>query len=96
VVGFADGVSFLLLLGVAMPIRAITHQHLPVRIAGSVHGGLFIAFCVVLAIVVRRHAWPKRRAAAMLVASVLPFGTFVIDRRLRRWAEEAGSGGGSA
>jgi integral membrane protein len=83
-VGLAEGASFLLLLGIAMPLKYFAGMPLAVRVVGLIHGVLFIAFCVVLAQAMRAQGWPVRRAARYLAASLLPFGTFVIDRGLAR------------
>jgi integral membrane protein len=88
-IALAEGVSFLVLLGVAMPLKYLAGMPLAVKVAGWIHGLLFIAVCVVLARTARRLGWPRRRVAAVVVAALLPFGPFVIDRRLAGdWANE--------
>jgi integral membrane protein len=84
-VGFAEGVSCLALFGVAMPLKYLAGQPLAVRIAGAIHGGLFLLFLAVLAAVAIRRRWPLRRGAWGLAAAIIPGGTFVLDRRLREW-----------
>ena len=93
VVGFVEGLSYLYLLGVAMPWRAITGDHTPVRIAGSVHGALYVLFALVAAQAATVHGWWRRPKvlAGIFLASVVPFGTFALDRWLRR-EERAASG----
>ncbi len=80
-VGYAEGVSFLLLLGVAMPLKYFAGLPHAVRIVGWLHGLLFIAYCVALLRVVALADWPVRRAALFFVGSLLPFGPFLLDRR---------------
>jgi integral membrane protein len=82
--GMAEGVSFLLLLGVAMPLKYLAHMHLPVRIVGLVHGLLFIALCVILLTVMLSERWPLRRGALVFAAAFIPFGPFIIDDWLLR------------
>jgi integral membrane protein len=93
-VALAEGVSFVLLLGIAMPLKY--HWGLPVAvlIAGSVHGALFLAFCHALAQTAGAARWPRRRIAGVFVAALVPFAPFAIDRRLRGWAAEFTAGGG--
>ena len=93
-IGLAEGVSFLVLLGVAMPLKYLAGMPLAVKIVGWLHGVLFVAFCVALAQAMRAHGWSYRRAAACFIASLVPFGTFVMDRSLAR--EEAELRGGPA
>ena len=86
-VAFAEGVSFLLLLFVAMPLKYFANMPLAVKIMGGLHGILFVAF-VVLAWEVRSD---NRKGFLWLVkaflASLLPFGTIVMDKQWKK--EEA-------
>jgi integral membrane protein len=84
VVGLLEGASYLLLLGVAMPLKYLGGMPMAVRIAGMAHGILFIAFCFALLAALVEHRWSLKRSAGCFVASLLPFGTFVIDGRLQR------------
>lgn len=87
VVGILEGVSFLVLLGVAMPLKYLAGLPQAVRIVGSLHGFLFLLFLLVLARAAAAYRWPLSRIALAVVAAVLPFGPFVLDAHLRR--EEA-------
>ena len=82
--GWAEGLSFLLLLGIAMPLKYLAGQPAAVRLVGSAHGGLFVIYLVVALIAARRFSWPWTRLAMALVAAFLPFGPFWFDARLRR------------
>mgnify|MGYP001548251258 FL=1 len=84
VIAVWEGVSFLILLGVAMPLKYLAGWPLAVRVVGMAHGILFILYVAAVVAVVRRHAWPWRRTALVLVASVLPAGPFVVDARILR------------
>ena len=83
-VGFAEAVSYLILLGVAMPLKYLGGFAWAVRVAGSVHGFLFVAYVLAVAVTGRAQRWPARIWAEALMASVLPFGPFWLDRQLRR------------
>jgi integral membrane protein len=83
-VALAEGVSFLVLLFVAMPLKYLAGLPLAVRIVGSLHGVLFIAFVLALIWVSIARRWPVSRALLAFVSSIVPFGTFVFDRSLRR------------
>lgn len=84
VVAFLEGLSFVLLLFVAMPLKYYADSPLAVRIIGSAHGVLFLAFCSVLARAALACEWPFRRTLVAFTASLVPFGTFVFDRSLKR------------
>ena len=82
-IGLAEGVSFLLLLGVAMPLKYLAGFPQAVTAAGWLHGLLFITFCVALTQAHQEAKWTAWRSAMVLIAALLPFGPFVIDPRLR-------------
>ncbi len=79
-----EGVSFLVLLLVAMPLKYMWDMPLAVKVVGWVHGALFMALVTLLLQVTVFGQWPLRRAVMVLVAGLLPFGPFVLDRRLRQ------------
>jgi integral membrane protein len=83
-VALLEGVSFLLLLFVAMPRKYLFEDPSWVRVVGMAHGVLFIAFVIVLVQAASEHGWPLKRASGAFVASLIPFGTFVLDRTLKR------------
>lgn len=87
-VSLIEGISYLLLVGVAMPLKYVWDQPHYVRWVGSAHGFLFVAFvCVlVLAAVVRR--WHPFRPLLVFVASMIPLGFIFIEMNLRRDLEE--------
>jgi len=87
-IAILEGISFLILLGIAMPLKYVAGQPEAVKIVGWAHGILFMIFCVALAIAFRAARWPVRRAAIVFVAALVPFGPFVIDGRLKREDEE--------
>ena len=83
VIGIVEGISFLLLLGVAMPLKYMADKPMAVSIVGMAHGILFIVLCVALELVRREHRWPLKRAAMVFVAALIPFGPFIIDGKLK-------------
>lgn len=89
IVGLLEGLSFVVLLFVAMPLKYWASMPLAVRVVGSVHGLLFILFCGALFRAAFDRDWPLKRSAIAFVASLLPFGTFVFDRSLKREMEAA-------
>ena len=85
-IGFLEGISYLVLLGIAMPLKYFADMPQSVLIVGWAHGVLFMGFALAVLNVWIRHRWPFLRATAAMVASILPFGTFVLDKRLRERA----------
>jgi len=86
-IGFIEGVSFLLLLGVAMPLKYFAGMPQAVTAAGWLHGILFISFCIALTQAHQDANWSPWRSGTVLIAALLPFGPFVIDKKLRREEE---------
>ncbi|MBT3483350.1 MAG: DUF3817 domain-containing protein [Opitutales bacterium] len=88
-VAFLEGLSFIVLLGVCMPLKYFAATPEPVRIVGSLHGGLFVLYIVVLLLVWRERSWTFSRAAIAALMSFIPFGTIVFDRSLKEEVEGA-------
>ena len=86
VVSLLEGLSFLVLLGVAMPIKYAAGDPTWVKVLGPIHGGLFVLFVLALSRAAGAADWPRSRVASALVASVLPFGALWLELRLRREA----------
>jgi len=80
-----EGTSFLVLLGVAMPLKYLAGLPQAVKVFGWAHGVLFVALCFLLLKVTLEERWPLGRSAMVFLAALLPFGPFVIDRRLKRY-----------
>lgn len=82
-VAFLEGLSFVVLLFVAMPLKYFAGLPVAVRITGGVHGFLFVTFVFVLARAAVEHKWSIARSLTAFGSSLVPFGTFVFDRSLR-------------
>ena len=82
-VGFLEGLSFLLLVFIAMPMKYIWDQPLLVKYVGMGHGVLFIVFLLVLFAVCERQKWSLKMFLLGFIASILPFGPFFFDHKLK-------------
>ncbi|MCU0795955.1 MAG: DUF3817 domain-containing protein [Akkermansiaceae bacterium] len=83
-VGWVEGVSWLVLLFVAMPMKYVGNDPSAVKLVGPIHGALFVALMLVVGIAWLEKALGFKQAVMVMVASVIPFGTFWIDRKLAR------------
>lgn len=83
-IGMVEGASFLLLMGVAMPLKYLAGMPEAVKWTGWIHGILFIiyGFAILAALLERRITFGKSVIA--FVAAFLPFGPFLIDRSLAK------------
>jgi integral membrane protein len=82
-IALAEGISFLTLLFIAMPMKYLMGMPEIVRVVGSIHGGLFVLYVGLLAAIHFRQRWPVIFSLYAFVASVIPFGTFILDKHLR-------------
>lgn len=89
-VGLAEGVSFVV-LGIAMGFKYGAGEPLGVKIAGPVHGGLFLLYLAALAHAWLATRWSLTRVLLLFIAAVLPGGPFFCDGWLRR-QESAAAG----
>ena len=80
----AEGVSYLVLLFAAMPMKYFFGQPLAVRIVGSLHGLLFIVFAAALLAAWCNRRWSLPRPTLVFLSSLVPFGAFIMDRSLKR------------
>ncbi|BFP42391.1 DUF3817 domain-containing protein [Flavobacteriaceae bacterium GF1] len=76
-----EGISYLLIFGLTMPLKYWAEIGEPNKIVGMAHGILFILFIVLAGVFCWERKWGLRRFLILFVASLLPFGTFYADRK---------------
>jgi len=76
-----EGVSYILLLCIATPIKYLKDDPQYVKMLGMPHGILFMAYIVMAVIISKDMKWSSRTLWIVLLASVIPFGTFYIDNK---------------
>ncbi|HEX8060213.1 MAG TPA: DUF3817 domain-containing protein [Cyclobacteriaceae bacterium] len=91
-IGIAEGFSFLILLLIAMPLKYVFDFPLAVKYVGWAHGLLFILYVVAVLAAIRAMNWGIKGVAVAVIASLLPAGTFVLDRSLRKREQELREG----
>jgi integral membrane protein len=80
-IGWLEGLSFLGLLLIAMPMKYVMGIPEATRLAGSVHGLLFVAYVIIAFQISGTLNWKKSILFQALIAAVLPLGTFIFDRK---------------
>lgn len=83
-IALAEGFSFLVLLFIAMPLKYLAKWPYAVTYTGWLHGVLFVLFIITLLKVWEKHSWGMGRIMGALAASLLPFGTFVLENKLKK------------
>jgi integral membrane protein len=84
IIGFLEGLSYLILLGIAMPLKYMFGLPQAVQVIGMAHGILFILFIALSAQATFVYKWPVLKMVWLWLASLLPFGPFVADYKLLR------------
>ena len=88
IIGFLEGVSLLVLIFVAVPMKYYFGNPMGSKIIGPIHGALFLLFVVNALGVGVEQNWKFRTTTwKVLLACVIPFGTFYVDRRILRQLE---------
>ena len=82
-ISFMEGISYLILLFVAMPLKYFAGLPIFVKVVGMAHGVLFILFFVYLYFASKEHNWGRKFNITAFIASLVPFGTFVLENRLK-------------
>lgn len=83
-VAFVEGLSFILLVFVAVPVKYMAGDPTAVRALGPIHGGLFIWLAYAAFEVRGLRGKPLSWFLLIGVASLIPFGTFFWDRAFAR------------
>jgi integral membrane protein len=82
--GIAEGISFLLLLGVAMPLKYMAGIPEAVKYTGWAHGILFMAYIILALRVQPVLKWSLWETFIVLGASLVPFGPFLLEPKLKK------------
>ena len=84
IAGYLEGTSFLLLLGIAMPLKYMMGITEAVRYIGMAHGVLFIAYILMLLVATGKIKMPLWAMPLGILGSFLPFGPFIFDYLLKK------------
>ncbi|KQS33701.1 DUF3817 domain-containing protein [Dyadobacter sp. Leaf189] len=81
IVAFLEGISYLVLLGIAMPLKYFAGMPMAVRHVGTAHGVLFVLFVILLIQVAIERSWSFKKSLLSFLSSIVPFGTFYADAK---------------
>lgn len=84
IIAFAEGVSFLLILFITMPLKYLMDMPEPNKVIGMAHGVLFIAYIFAVTLAKASFGWDNKTTFLSLLASIVPFGTFWADAKYFR------------
>lgn len=79
IIAFLEGVSYILLLFIAVPIKYMLQDESYVKLLGMPHGLLFVAYIAMAFVLRTEHKWSKFVFTKILLAALIPFATFYVD-----------------
>jgi len=82
ILGFLEGVSLLILVFVAVPMKYYYGNHFVSKTLGPVHGALFLLFLFMALLVGLQKKWTFKTGLLVFVACFIPFGTFYLDNKI--------------
>lgn len=82
IIAFLEGVSLLVLLFIAMPLKYMYELPEYVRIVGMAHGLLFIVYILLATMLKFETDWSLKKYFYICIASVIPFGTFYVEKKM--------------
>jgi integral membrane protein len=83
-VAFLEGLSYILLLFIATPIKYLADDPQYVKLLGMPHGLLFMLYIILAFMLKQENTWFKSNFKMVLLASIIPFGTFYLDHKYLR------------
>jgi len=81
-IAILEGISYLVLLFIALPLKYKFGYEFSVKYTGWAHGVLFISYIILLLIIWKQYKWSFKKVILAFIASLIPFGTFVFDKQL--------------
>ena len=81
IISFLEGISYLLLLFIAVPIKYFQGDVSYVKMLGMPHGILFMSYIVLAVMLQKTMKWSLKSLGIVVLASVIPFGTFYVDKK---------------
>ena len=84
IIAFLEGSSYLLLLFIAVPLKYLGENEQYVKILGMPHGLLFVAYIILAFLLKHKENWTFKDLIIIMMAAILPFGTFFIDIKYLR------------
>ena len=84
VISMLEGLSFVFLLFLAVPLKYLGGQDFLVKMLGMPHGVLFLVYLLLAVVVAMDEEWSLKTSCLVFFASVVPFATFYVDHKLLR------------
>jgi len=82
-----EGISYLAILAITMPLKYMADLPMPNKYVGYAHGFLFIAYIILAIVFWMEKKWSIKRLFILIVASLLPFATFYVEKKYLKAAK---------
>ena len=79
IISYLEGISYILLLFIAVPIKYYANDPSLVKLLGMPHGLLFVAYGILSLVNSKEYKWNSKKTLVVLISSIIPFGTFYVD-----------------
>ena len=79
IIALLEGASYILLLFIAVPLKYWSGNEGLVKLLGMPHGLLFVSYLILAFLIKENEKWESKDLGIIMLASILPFGTFYID-----------------
>ncbi|MBT8259552.1 MAG: DUF3817 domain-containing protein [Bacteroidia bacterium] len=87
IVALFEGISYILLLFIAVPVKYLLHDPQYVKLLGLPHGIWFMIYVIMAIVIYSEGKWSQKILYHILLAGIIPFGTFYIDYKYLRHTE---------
>ncbi len=81
IVALLEGLSYIALLFIGVPFKYLAGDPQYVKMLGMPHGMLFMGYLVLAYLIKEEMQWTKKEFRIVLLASIIPFGTFIVERK---------------
>ena len=83
-IAFIEGISYIVLLFIAMPLKYFANNPKAVQIVGSAHGALFVAYIILALWVMRKYRKNFAWFVKAFIVSIIPLGTFAMEKKWKK------------
>ena len=88
IISYLEGISYILLLFIAVPIKYYANDPSLVKLLGMPHGLLFVAYVMLSLVNSKKYNWSFIKTVVVLISSIIPFGTFYVDYKYLKTDEQ--------
>lgn len=81
IIAFLEGVSFIIMMFVGMPLKYMAGNDIIIKLLGMPHGLLFVTYVIMAFLIQQAMKWNTKDMAIILLCSLIPFGTFWMDKK---------------